>query len=347
MSAQPLFGLDIGNSYIKAVQLADSGKNKKLIALGSIPTPVGGISGGEDVTISTVAEAIKKVIKDAKITTKNVNIALPESKIYTRVIEMPPISDEELLSAIKWEAEQYIPLSLEEVNMDWQVLSRPQNPSPDSKMEVLLSAAPKKLIDIYIKLADKSGLVPVSLEPETIAVVRSFSRNESNSPTTIAVDMGAEETNLIIIRDNKISFTRTIGTGGNAITRSIVTKFGLEFVQADEYKKTYGLEKDSFDGKLSEVIKPFVDIIVSEVKRAVTFYQTKKPDDIVKRLILVGTPTLLPGLVRYLTEMVGVETQLVDPWFGVDVDSKTFPDAGLLGPGYCVACGLAKKESSD
>ncbi|MBI3980716.1 type IV pilus assembly protein PilM [Candidatus Microgenomates bacterium] len=347
MAAQQTFGLDIGESSVKAVQLAPFGKTKKLMALGTIPTPIGGFSSGNDYVLSAMSQVIKKLVKDSKITTKKVNIALPESKIYTRVIEMPPISDEDLVSALKWEAEQYIPLSLDEVNMDWQVLNRPQNPTPDSKMEILLSAAPKKLIDIYVKLAEMSDLELVSLEPETLAAVRALTENEPDPPTTLALVMGAEETNLIIIKNSLVVFTRTISSGGNAVTRAISTNFGLEFIQAEEYKKTYGLEKESFEGKVAEVVKPMVDIIVGEIKRAVAFYQSKKADDIVKRLVLVGSPTLLPGMVRYLTEAVGIETQQGDPWVDVEIDSKLFPDALVKGPTYALAAGLAKKEINE
>jgi type IV pilus assembly protein PilM len=344
MSALPIFGLDVGVSSIKVVQIDNIGKTKKLTAIGMIPAPVGGFLSGEDVAIGTVAEAVKKVIRDCKITTKNVNISLPESKIFTRLIEMPPISDEELKSALKWEAEQYIPLALEDVNMDWQVLNRPQNPTPESKMEVLLSAAPKILIDNYIKLADKADLIPVSIEPQTIAVVRSFTTPGIPSPISIVLDMGAEETNLIIVKDGVMVFARTVGTGGNSFTRAIVTKFGLEFVQAEEYKKTYGLEKDTFEGKLSEAIKPLVEILVAEIRRAITFYQTRRPNDIVRRLILQGSPTMMPGLIRYMTEAVGLETQLSDPWVGLEIDRKIFADITAKGPSYGLSVGLAKKE---
>ena len=201
MSAQSLFGLDIGVSSIKAVQLASNGKTKKLSALGTIPTPVGGFLSSETASISTVAETIKKLFKDSKITTKNVNISLPESKIFTRVIEMPLISEDELNSAITWEAEQYIPMALEDVNMDWQVINRPKDPGSNQKMSVLLSASPKKLIESYMRLSDKADLNLVSLEPETLAVVRSFSDLGVSSPTSLVLDMGSEETNLIIIKD--------------------------------------------------------------------------------------------------------------------------------------------------
>lgn len=345
MTAQPLFGLDIGVTSIKAVQFLNTGKAKKLIALGTIPTPVGGFLGAEETSISTVAETIKKLVKDSKISTKNVNIALPESKIFTRVIEMPPISEDELTSAITWEAEQYIPMALEDVNMDWQVINRPKEQGSNQKMSVLLSASPKKLIESYMKLADRADLNLVSLEPETLAVVRSFSEMGVSSPTSLVLDMGAEETNLIIIKDGYMLFTRTVGTGGNALTRAIGSQFGLDFIQAEEYKKTYGLEKESFDGKLGEVLKPLVDILVTEIKRGISFYEANKTDDNVKRLILSGSPTLMPGMVRYLTEAVGVETQLADPWsVDVEIDNKLFPDIQSRGPSFSLACGLAKKE---
>lgn len=344
MPAQSFFGLDIGVSHIKVVWLSKEGNIEKLLAAGSIPTPIGGFANGEDVSINSVADAIKKLVKDTKIQTKNVNIALPEAKIFTRVIEMPPISDDEISSAIKWEAEQYIPLALEDVNMDWQVISRPENPTTNSKMEVLLVAAPKKLIENYIKVVEKSDLVPVAMEPQTLATVRSSVEGSKDSPTSIILEIGSEESQLIIVSNGVMMFIRTVSTGGNAITRAIAQKFGLEFIQAEEYKKTYGIDKDSFDGKLVETIQPIVDIWVTEIKRAITFYQSKKQDDIVKRLILSGGSSLLAGFIRYVTEVLSIETQISDPWTKISVDAKIFGDIVARGPEFDVAVGLAKKE---
>ncbi|MCL5675804.1 MAG: pilus assembly protein PilM [Patescibacteria group bacterium] len=342
MAARTFFGLDVGKTSIKIVQLIPEGKGKKLFAYGLLPSPLGDLASGSDTDIATYAQVIKKLLKDLKITSNLVNISLPESKIFTRVIEMPVISDEELESALKWEAEQYIPVPLEEVNMDWQVLERPKEQSPDAKMSVLIGAAPKTIIQKYIKLTENSGLTPLSFEPETIALSRSLITGQQKMLTTIILDMGSDETNLIITKNGLLAFTRTISTGGNAITRAIATNFGLEFVQAEEYKKTYGIEKEHFDGKLTEVIKPLLNVLSSEVQRAVAFYQSKHSNDQVHRLILSGSTALLPGIVRFFTQTLGLETQIADPWQDIVKDAKLNTQEG--GSTYAVACGLALKD---
>lgn len=346
MAAQLFFGLDVGRNSIKIVQVAPEGKAKKVVALGSLPSPLGELTSGTDADLATYAQIIKKLTKDLKITTNQVNISLPENKIFTRVIEMPVISDEELASSLKWEAEQYIPVPMEEVNMDWQVLERPENPTPESRMSVLLGAAPKAVINRYVKLAEVSGLNIVSLEPETIALARSLINGPQKMLTTIILDMGTEETNLVITRNGLLSFTRTLSTGGSSITRAIATNFGLEFLQAEEYKKTYGIEKEHFDGKLAEVIKPLLNVLSSELQRALAFYQSKRPNDPVKRLILAGSTSMLPGVVKFFTQNLGLETQLADPWQDLIKDSRQFPSIEDSGPSYAIACGLALKEIS-
>ncbi len=346
MSAQPFFGLDVGKTSLKIVQLSAEPKNKKILALGSLPSPLGELASGTEADLATYAQLIKKLVKDFKISTNFVNISLPESKIFTRVIEMPAISDDELSSALKWEAEQYIPLALDEVNLDWQVLERPAKSMSDSKMTVLLGAAPKTIIEKYVRLAEISGLTLVSLEPETIALSRSLISGPQKLLTTIILDMGTEETNMVISRAGIMVFTRTLSTGGSAITRAIANNFGLEFLQAEEYKKTYGLEKEHFDGKLAEVIKPLLNVLSSELQRAVAFYQSKKPDDPVKRLILSGSSALLPGIVKFFTQNLGLETQIADPWQELSKENNQFPNLEENGPSYVVACGLALKDLS-
>lgn len=343
MAAQSFFGLDIGKTSIKIVQLSQEGKVKRLVTAGTIPSPLNGLSTGSDTDIGTYAQVIKKLVKDLKITTNQVNLSLPESKIFTRVVEMPSISDDELASALKWEAEQYVPVPLEEVNMDWQVLERAQNSTPEAKMTVLLAAAPKVLLNKYIKLAEACDLMPKGIEPETIALTRSLVTGAQKTIPTIILDMGAEETNLVITSNGLLTLTRALPTGGNVITRAIATNFGLEFVQAEEYKKTYGLEKEHFDGKLAEVIKPLLNVLAGELQKAVAFYQTKKPNDPVKRLILSGSGAFLPGTVRYFTESLGLETQLADPWQDITKDSR-LTEFNSSGPSYAISCGLALRE---
>lgn len=347
MAFKPHFGLDIGTSNLKVVQLAQSGKNFKLLSFGSIPTPVKSLLSESTFDVEALVEAIKKLVRDAKISIPFVATALPEAQIFTRVIEMPYLSENELSSAIKWEAEQYVPVPLTDVSLDYQVLSYPAERVAGAKMEVLLVAAPNVIIEKYVRVLTMAGLKPVAIETEIIAVARSLVGNNPYSPTTLIVNIGSATTDLSIVRAGSIAFTRSIATAGTALSRAISSDLSLEMSQAEEYKRSYGLDETKLEGKVAAALKPVFEVVLTEVKRALSSYQSKRPDDPVKRLVLCGGTAKMPGVVVYLAEALGVEVQIGDPWFNIEKDEKVKNEAARLseeGPLFAAAVGLALRD---
>lgn len=339
------FGLDIGSTTIKVVELEKVNDRFKLLAAGMIPAPPKGLASEATVDQQAVAENLKKLLADCKITIKFVNTALPESQIFTRVLQMPPLSDNELASAISWEAEQAIPLPLSEVSLDFQVLERPpKKAAPGEKMDVLLVAAPRVLIDKYLKVLEMAGLTPLSLETEVIAIARALGSQDPNIPTTLIINIGALTTDLTVVRQGVISFTRSISTGGRALARAVASSLGIEERVAEEYKKTYGLEEGQLEGKILEAIKPIFEVVTSEIQRAISFYLEKHREDPIKRVVVSGGTAKLPGLALHLAETLGLEVQAADPWQNVEKDEKLLPELLENGPIFATAAGLAMKE---
>src|SRR5581483_1707538 len=266
MAAQ-IFGLDIGTEAIKIAEVKLISGKKELNSLGSAPTPSRGALSESESDQYALAESIRNLVREAKVSTPYVVASLPESQIFTRVIEMPSLTDSELQSAIKYESEQYIPIPLSDVKLDFEVISRPQN-GEDKKMDVLLVAAPNVLINRYLKIINMAGLKPHALETEITAAVRSLLTNSQFAPTTLILEIGATTTELSIVSDKKIVFTRSIATGGAAFTRAVAQDLGFEPDQAEQYKRTYGLDSTQLEGKITAAIKPIFDVITGEVKRA-------------------------------------------------------------------------------
>ncbi len=158
------FGIDIGSSSIKAAWLSTEVNGYYVIGAGSIATPEKGMQSESPLDQEEMAQAIRALMNESGITTKYVNIALPENQVYTRVVEMPSLSDKELISAIYWEAEQYIPVPLNTISLDYKVLNRPEKPDHGGKMNILLVGAPTSLIDKYERVLSLSGLVILSVE---------------------------------------------------------------------------------------------------------------------------------------------------------------------------------------
>ena len=338
------FGLDIGSHSIKLVQLSGSSQSPSFVTAGQFQTPPQALLSEADEDLQELANVIKNLIKEAKVTTNRVITSLPESQIFTRVVEMPQLSKQEMQSAIDYEAEQYVPLPMTEVTLTWQILSTKVNAEKKTVMEVLLVAAPKNLINKYLKILKMADLSPVSVETETTAIVRSLVQRIEGSPTTLLVSLGASTTDLTVVTDGKISFTRSIATGGVALARAVANDLGFELDQAVEYMKTYGLDSSQLEGKVTASIKPVFDVIVNEIRRAIAFYQTKHPDKPAKRVVLTGGASKLPGVVIYLAEALGLEVQIGNPWDGISLPSQISKKLIDEGTSYGVAVGLALKQ---
>lgn len=341
-----LVGIDVGSTTIKVVELDNSGTTHKLIARGVSATPPRGLLSDASFDQLALSHAIKKTYTDAKCTTKSVNIALPEHLVFTRIVEMPMLSDKELASAIRWEAEQYIPLPLQEVVLDYQVIQKGVGTKASPRMAVFLVAAPKALVNKYQKIVDMAELELVSIETEVVALNRSLVDGNPDSPVTLLVSIGADSTGLSISKGASIILTYVIPSGGKALTRALVTDLGLDQTAAEEYKKTYGLKKEVLSGKISTTFKPVIENIVAELKRTISFYQSKNPEiEPIRRVVLTGGSAKLPGLVVYLAEELSIETQIGDPWQKI-VDTQKVASSSFDPILFSESVGLALKPLS-
>lgn len=338
-------GLDIGFSSIKLAALSKEDKTFKLVSLGSIACPQPGMLSDVDKDLEAVSGVIRSLLSATKTEGKKVVAALPESKVFTRVIDdLPYLTDSELSSAIRYAAEEFIPMPLADVNLNWQVLFRSDKKSKDTKTIILVVASPKNIVAKYIKVLGMAEIRPAALETEIIAVTRSLVGNNPFSPTTLIVQLGTQTTDFAAVSKGLIWLTRSISTGGMALSRTLAQQFNFELTQAEEYKKVYGLLEDQLEGKVYESLKPIVDIIVGESKRVIQAFETKYTQNPIKRIVLSGGGAKMPGLVIYFANSLGLEVQEADPWFSItkqkDVTSKLSQDKSS----YSVAVGLALRE---
>lgn len=344
--AKTVLGLDVGSRYIKYTELLHGDKNRfQLLSVGMCPSPGRGLSSDVALDHEALGVTIKKLLRDGGIKTKTVNVALPEANVFTRIIQVPPLSERELASAIKWEAEQYIPLPLEEVEMDFSIVGESKDKEGNKKLDVLLVAAPKKLIDRFTKVLEAADLEAEAMETEIISASRALLPPVMDKPLTVmVVNIGGMTTDFSILRQGVIVFTRSLPSGGTTFTKAIAQDLGFPLPQAEEYKKAYGLKLEPIEGKIQRSLKPIFNVIVEEIKRSITFYQNKYPEEIVASLILSGGSAKLPGLVETLTETIGIESQIGNPWTRVGKDPVRFAKLDEDGSVFVVACGLAMRE---
>lgn len=336
------FGLDIGTKTIKMISLSP-GKNGFILDASIItPIPERGMLSDSPLDEEEMAQTIKKAITDSGIDSKFVNVALPEAQVYTKVIEMPVLSDKELSSAIYWEAEQYIPIPLSNITFVWSVLRRPQKPAPTDKMDVLMVGAPTVLVNKYKKIINMAGIMVNSMETQILSAIRAVV-SEVDFPPTLLIDIGEVSTCLAIIKDGAMIFTYSTPTGGGAISRAIAASFGLSQREAEEYKKTYGFADRVFGGKIGQAASPILMNILAEVRKALSSYQQKYKDEPIRQILLSGGTAKLPGINTFFAHNSGIETAIANPW--KRLASQEIPKQILdNGAEYTIAAGLAMRD---
>lgn len=333
------FGLDIGSHNIKIVKLARKQDKYFLSAFGVAPSTSKGLLSEAESDLVALAEIIKKLYQETKIKTKNVAAALPQDQIFVRVVTFPSLSEGELESALRWEAEQYIPLPLEEVILTHEIVGRVKEDGKE-KIDVLLAAAPKNLIEKTIKILNLAGLSPVSLEMEITAIARSLI--SPNLKSVLLVDLGAKATDLAVVENNQVIFVRSISTGGEALTRAVEMELNLEPSQAEAYKKAYGVKPEELEGKISSAISPVLELIIGEIEKTIRFYQTRGKN--LEAIIITGGTANLPEIANVLAKKLNIEVQVGNPFGQIVEDSllNKIPSSDV--PLYAVAVGLAMKE---
>lgn len=331
------FGLDIGSSSIKLIEL--SGKSVSLAAIGANP------SGKVGVDLipadqNSLIEAVKAMLITNKVKNKKVVISIPESLVYTRVMGFPVMSSPELATAIKWEAEQVIPYPIDKLELSWVVMYKPKSNLSTEKMRVLVVAVPSKISNAYVNFLDLLGLEVVRVENEIVSLVRSLLIGRKISGVNLIVDIGFSNTKMVVADTSAIYTSYLSSLGGMAFTRIVADAFKLPVSQAEEYKRAYGLDKAQFEGKLFSAMEPVLSGLVGDMKKVIASYLSSYPDRKIDRLILSGGGAYLRGLVPVLTEQTGLEVGIGNAFEGLNVPENI----RNLGTVYAVATGLATQE---
>lgn len=335
------FGLDIGSSSIKVTQSSVMGtKSFSVEANGLAINPAGSIDFTNPLVVEKLGPAIKQLLSEVKIRDKRVVVAVAENRVYSRILTIPTMSEAELSSAIKWEAEQFVPIPVSEVELDFSILEQQAAGSTDKKMLVYLVAAPKKYLQAMVDFLVGIGLEPIAVESEMVAVSRALTFGVSDS-TSLIVHIGAMSSVLAIVDGQSLSFSYVIDAGGVSLTRALSQSLSLPLPQAEEYKRTYGLDASQLEGKVRTGLLLVLDNIVSEMRKAMEYHLSVRKTR-VNRIVLSGGGAYLPQLSTYLSELFGgLEVLVSDPF----VAAK--PGRGVVLPReravYSVSVGLSQR----
>jgi len=341
-------GLDIGASSVKAVQIKRSRGANELVRLGVAPLHPETIVDGVIMDSGTVISAIQQIFTENQIKTKDVVVAVSGHSVIVKKVRITKMKPEELEEAIPFEAEQYVPYAIEDVNLDFQVLGNTDPGSPD--MDVLLVAVKKDIINDYLSIISTAGLNAVVVDVDAFALENAFELSYELDRDQVVglVNLGAAVMNINILQGGFSEFTRDSPLGGNRYTESIQKMLGLSYEQAEMLK----LGGD-VDGRTFQDAQPAIDMVnaevAGEIRRSFDFFRSSSHSDTIHRVILSGGCARLPGLVEYLSENLEISFEVANPLRKIKADPKKFNPEQLemIAPQLAVSVGLALRQAGD
>jgi type IV pilus assembly protein PilM len=332
-------GVDVGSNAVRLVQLRKTGDKFTLVSFGSAGLPANVSQSDSKLDMQKVAQIVQQLVRSSRVSTKNVVTALPGSAVFSTVIKMPPMSTAELSQAVKYQAEQNIPLKVEDVRIDWQIV-RKNNETNESA--VMVVAAPKVKVDRTMELFGMAALDVMYLETTPIATARALST--TTDPLFMIVDIGGSKTELTIVENGVVTHVRTMPSAGYAMTRSIAQNLGLDAVQAEQFKLKFGLSQDKLEGQVLKSMKPILGTITDEIQRSIKFYQEQYGSN-VGRIVLTGGSSRMPELTSYLKSILNIEVVYGNPWSRVVFQPELTEKLNGNAAEFACAVGLAMREN--
>ena len=347
--AKALVGLDIGSSAVKAVELKSSGKTYKVTGFGAEPLPPDSIVDGAIIDGAAVADAIRRLFDGRSIKTKDVAASLSGNAVIVKKISLPIMSDAELAESIYWEAEQYIPFDIQDVNLDYQILDRGDAAAGKGTMDVLLVAAKKEKIADYTGVIAQAGRSAVVVDVDAFALQNAYEVNYGIDPNAVVVllNAGASATNINILQGDQSVFTRDISIGGNAYTEALQRELNLPFETADGLKRGQFVDGATYDDA-RPVLRAVTENVMLEIQKTFDFFKATAASDRIDRIMLSGGASRAEGFTEMLAERFEAPVEGFDPFRKVAFDSKRFKtDASEMASTVAVAVGLALRRVGD
>jgi len=373
-------GIDLGGSSLKIVELKSADNRAQLVTYGYIDRIPNIIKEEDKEAQKEVANYLKHLLKESNATATRAVSALPSFSVFSSIISLPAMNNKDLISAVRWEAKKFVPIPLEEMILDWEILKevgkgdqekekfeigekaeksqekekKEKDVKEDKKkkkeekaqvkgnIKVLLTAAPKNLVNRYVELFKNVGIQLVGLETESFAIERSLVGNDKNP--IMVVDIGGSATSIIIYYNGVPILNRSIDVGGKTVTKSLVEVMGLSEERAEQFKRDMGISvSEEVLEKLPQPINYVVSSIINEIRYILNIYQSQEKKPIMK-VVLTGGSSFLMNLANYVQDVFNIKSYVGDPWarvvHPVEIDSLL----KQLGPRLSVAIGLAMRE---
>lgn len=356
LNLQPkAFGLDISTRSLKVAQLKKEGFLDSELTLGGfneVSVPEGTINKSRVVDQDALTQAIEKGWKEAEgVDTNFVVASLPEEKAFLEIIQMPKMKEEEIKKSVKYEAENYIPMSMDEVYFDSEIISPIENSLDHT--DVLIVAFPKSIVDPYIECMENAGLNPVGLEIESQSIVRALIKDYFSIKPLLLVDIGATRTTIMVYAGRALRFTAYIPISSRQFTQIISKQLGVDWDEAEQMKIAHGLGESGKAKEISEALEPVLSDLKEQISTHLDYYDSHSFHEHlpggggeINKVLLTGGGSNLGGLPEFLSSQLGIHSEVGNPWVNIlGEDFQQIPKMSFQeSTKYTVSLGLALRS---
>lgn len=335
------FGLDIGTTAVRLVQLQGSGPLKALSKYAYVPIDSRLVLSDSKADQQKVMQVVRDLIAQARITTKNVAVGLSSQRVFTTVVDFDRLSPDELGKTIRYQADSIIPTPVAESKIDWALLG--DSPKDKTKVEVLLSSVPNNFIEQQLEALESIGLNVIAFEPDNLALARAIIPAQATTPQMV-LDIGNKSTDLVISIAGGPRLTRSIPTGSEAIIHSAAQNLNIDDKQAEQFVFKFGISKDKLEGQVYQAIIGTVDILTTEIDKSIKFFQQRYPDNKLERIIVTGAASTLPEFPLYIANKFAIQTEIGNAWRNVSFPASRQNELLAVSNHFSVAAGLAERN---
>ncbi len=342
----PVLGIDISTAAVKLLELSRAGARYRVESYSVAPLPQDAVVDKNIANVDVIGDVIKTALKRSGSKVKHACVAVSGSAVMNKIISMPASLDElEMEEQIQVEADQYIPYSLDEVRLDFEVQGPSEN-NPE-KVDVLLAASRKENVDDRVEALKKAGLKAKIVDVEAFATENAFTLLVDQLPDviegqTVAIaDVGATMSTLNVMHDFRTVYTREQGFGGKQLTEEIQRRYGLSYEEAGLAKKHGGLP----DNYTTDVLNPFMQALVQQIARSLQFFVSSSANRGVDNIVLAGGCASIPGIDKLVEQNLGIPAFVANPFINMALSNKVKPQSlSNDAPAMLLACGLALRS---
>lgn len=339
-STSDFFALDIGTTAVRLVQLKGGGATRSLVRYGSVPIEKGVSQSDSPGHKTALLNAIQELMAQTGVSTKNVAVGIPSSKMFATVIDFANLPEKELPGAIMYQADQFIPTNVDDSKIDWQVIG--PSPTDSSKVEILLASVTKSYAESRLNTLESIGLNVIAMEPDPFALARSLTPYNDEGATLI-LDMGANATDLVVTTGGAVRLARSIPTGGNTLVKAAEQNLSVDEKQAMQFVYKFGLIQDKLEGQVYKALTNTVDTLVTEVDKSIKFFTARYNKQPINKIIVTGRASVLPEFPVYLVNKTNVAVEIGNAWLNTSYPQANHNDLMSVANQYAVAAGLAER----